>query len=509
MAVALGVAGHLDAQQARVPATVEYIAGSDIYLAIGTDQGIAANDTLVVFGSAEGDPLGRFVVVSATATRAVVGFSGTPFPVTRGTTLYVALASTRHAPTPAAAPAGPPARRPAGPAEPGPSIHGRLGIQADAFESTTLWQSNQVESVKRRFATPSVSLRAVVADIPGGFSLATNLRGVYRYSNPDLIDPAATVHVYEASISKTLTGAPVTIQAGRFNNRYSTFSGFWDGLLIRVGGRGLGAGVVAGFEPDRGDAGFSTVFPKGSAFVTYDAGTGPVRYATSLSVSQVRPTNNLLDHTYAGWSQYVRVGRVRLSNDLQVDRNPESARWVLSRLNANASIPVAPGLEVHGRISMFQPYQIWLTSNVMPFRRDQANVGLFLFGRAGSAGADVTVSRLEGGTKSYTYSAAVSVLRTPIFGLDWSASASYWTQTSFKTLFATAGVSRSLGRALARASYQLYRSNDVSVTSVSHELDAGFSFPLAGTLSATLQGRIQRGGNLRTNGLFAGFWTSF
>jgi hypothetical protein len=509
VALAFGSSGTLAAQQARTPATVTYIAGSDVYLGIGTDQGIGANDTLVVFASAEGDPIGRFVVVSATSTRAVVGFLGTPFPVTRGTTLYVTVASASHVPLTTAAPVGPPARQPAGPPEPGPSIHGRLGIQADAFESTTLWQSNQVESVKRRFATPSVSLRAVVADIPGGFSFTTNLSGVYRYSDPDLIDPTATVHLYEASISKTFTGAPVTIQAGRFNNRYSNFSGLWDGLLLHVGGRGLGVGVAAGYEPTLGDAGFSTMFPKGSAFVTYDAGTGPVRYATSLSVTQVRPTTNLLDHSFAGWSQYLRVGRFRLGNDIQVDRNPESARWIISRLNANASIPLVPGLEVHGRISMFQPYQIWLTSNFMPFRRDQANVGLFLFGRAGSAGADFTVSRLEGGTNSYAYSASVSLVRTPVFGLDWSASGSYSTQTGFKTLFATAGVSRSVGRALARASYQLYRSSELSVTSVSHEVDAGFSFPLAGTLSATLQGRIQRGANLRTNGLFVGFWTSF
>jgi len=509
---AVGLTGRLEAQQGRIPASVDYLAGGDIYLGIGSDQGIAANDTLVVSGSVDGDPLGRFVVVSATATRAVVGFLGTPFPVTRGTTLYVTVASARRAPVAAAAqpaPVGPPARRPA--AGPGPSVHGRLGVQADAFESTTLWQSNQVESVTRRFATPSVSLRAVVADLPGGFSLATNLRGVYRYSEPDLIDPTATAHVYEASITKTFKGAPVIIQAGRFNNRYSSFSGFWDGVLLRVGGRGLGVGLVTGFEPDRGDASFSTDFLKGGAFATYEAGTGPVHYATSLSANQVRPSAalGLPDHTYGTWSQYLRVGRFRLGNDIQVDRDPEQASWAISRLNANVSIPLVPGLEVHGRVSMFQPYQIWLTSNVMPFRRDQANVGLFLFGRAGGAGADFTVSRLAGGVNSYTYSASLSLLRTPILGLDWSASGSYWMQTDFQTLFATGGLARSFGRAQARASYQLYRSTTASATSLSHEVDAGLSFPLARTVTAMLQGRIQRGANLRTNGLFAGLWTSF
>jgi len=499
LAVLLAGAGRLRAQQTRLPVTVEYIAGADIYLGVGADQGVSASDTLVV--------------VSVTSTRAVVGFLGTPFPVTRGTTLYVANVSGGGTPQVAAQRA----ERPASAAERstglGPSIHGRLGIQADAFESTTLWQSNQIESVKRRFATPSVALRLLATNLPGGFTFATNVRGVYRYSDPNLIDPAATVHVYEASVSKSFTGAPVTVQAGRFYNRYSNFSGLWDGLLLRAGGNGpgLGVGVAAGFEPVRGDAGFSSDFPKAGAFVSYEAGGGPVRYATSISANQVRPRTalGLSNHTYGTWSQYLRVGRFRLGNDLQVDRNPETNRWVLSRLNTNASIPLVPGLEVHGRISMFQPYLIWLATDVMPFRRDQANVGLFLFGRAGSAGADFTVSRLEGGTNSYTYSASASLLRTPVFGLDWSVSGSYWTQTGFNALFATVGIARNVGRAMARASYQLYRSGSSSATSLNHLVDAGLSFPLAPALSASIQGRIQRGDNLRTYGLFVGFWTSF
>jgi hypothetical protein len=510
--VVLGLgSGRLRAQQGRIPATVDYIAGADIYIGVGSDQGVAANDTLVVFASAEGDAIGRFVVVSVTSARAVVGFLGTPFPVTRGTTLYVANASGGRAPEVTEPPTGQPASTTERRVGPRPSIHGRLGIQADAFESTTLWQSNQVESVKRRFATPSMALRLLATDLPGGFTFNTNVRGEYRYSDPNLIDPAATVHVYEASVSNSFGGSPVTMQLGRFYNRYSSFSGLWDGLLLRAGGNGLGVGVAGGFEPVRGDGGVSTDYPKGGAFVSYEGGSGAVRYATSLSANQVRPrsTLGLPNHTYGTWSQYLRVGRFRLGNDLQVDRNPDSNRWVLSRLNANASIPLAPGLEVHGRISMYQPYLIWLPTDFMPFRRDQANVGLFLFGRTGSAGADFTVSRLEGGVNSYTYSGSASLLRTPLFGLDWSFSGSYWTQPGFNALYATAGIARYIGRTMARASYQLYRSGDTNLTSVNHMLDAGFTFPLAGTLSASIQGRFQRGTNLRTTGLFVGFWTSF
>jgi hypothetical protein len=61
----------------------------------------------------------------------------------------------------------------------------------------------------------------------------------------------------------------------------------------------------------------------------------------------------------------------------------------------------------------------------------------------------------------------------------------------------------------ARASYQLYRAGDADFRSVSHGADLGLSVPLARRVYATLQGRVQRGDNLRANGLFAGLWTSF
>ena len=110
---------------------------------------------------------------------------------------------------------------------------------------------------------------------------------------------------------------------------------------------------------------------------------------------------------------------------------------------------------------------------------------------------------------SYTYSASFSVLRTPILGLDWSASGSYWTQTGSKSLYATAGLGRGFGRVQTRASYQLYRSQSATLTSLSHSVDGSLAFPLARSLYATLQGRIQRGDDLHMSGLYFGLWTSF
>jgi hypothetical protein len=507
LALALSMVPAAAAQQ-RVAVVVDYIAGANIYLGAGTEQGLAPNDTLTVFESDEGDPTGRFLVLSATATRAVVEFLGAPFAVTRGKTLYVQPGTVGRA---AAAAVNAPADRVTRQA-PGqsPSLHGRLSLEANAFESTTRWQSNDLESVTRRFATPALGLRAVAADLPGGVSLNTNLRALYRYSDPELISPTWAVQVYQASLTKTFSGSvPVYLEAGRFTNRYASFSGVWDGLLMHVGGRGLGAGFAAGFEPDRGDQGVSTVLPKVAGFVTYDAGDGPVRYATDVSVNHVRPTDDRPHHTYAGWSQYLRVQRLRLGSNLQVDRNPETDTWVITRLNATASIPLVTGLELRGRISMFQPYQFWQTANLISFRRDQGNLGLFFWRPRGSVSVDVTAARLEGGETSYTYSGAFSLLRTPVLGLDFSASGSYWTQGTFTALYGTGGIARSFGGVMTRASYQLYRTGNDAFRSISHTGDLSLSIPLARSVYATIQGRIQRGDNLWTNGLFAGLWTAF
>jgi hypothetical protein len=517
LALTAALAPRAAAQQGRVAVVVDYIAGADIYLAAGSEQGLAPNDTLVVREAADGDPVGRFFVVSTTTASAVVEFLGTAFPVTRGKTLYVERASAHpiEAPPSVIAQGGSAPSVAQGPTGPPPSLHGRLTLEANGFQSTTLWQSNAVESETRRFATPSLGLRAVAADLPGGFSLNTNLRAQYRYSNPDLIAPAWAVQVYQASVANRFSGAPLYVELGRFENAYTNFSGQWDGLMVRVGGqRGLGAGVAAGFEPESGDQGFSTTLPKYAGFLTLEAGASATRYAASLSATQVRPRNGLLVHSSFGWSQYLRVRRFRFANDLQVDRDPETSRWVVTRLNANTSIPLARGLELHGRLSVFQPYAFWQATNLISYRRDQGDVGLFLFGPGGSVGIDFTANRFAAGDStprqmSYTYSASFNLLRTPVLGLDWSASGSYWTQTGSKSLYATAGLGRSFGRVQTRASYQLYRSQNVTLTSVSHSVEGSLSVPLAQSLYATIQGRIQRGGNLHMNGLYFGLWTSF
>jgi hypothetical protein len=509
-----GTPAILAAQQVRLPAVVEYIAGADVYIGAGASQGLAAGDTLAVYASAEGELLGRFVVVNTTAARSLVAFVGPPFAVTRGATLYVERGTARAAAgAPVSVMAEAAAPRSGSRAARSPSLHGRLALEVNAFESTTHWMTDTEEVATRRFATPAMVFGASVTDLPGGWSISTNLRAAYRYSDPEIISPRGALHVYDATVSRT--SSTVQFQLGRFTNPFAYGSGWWDGALLHIGGRsGLGVGMAAGFEPERGDQAVATTLPKYSGFVTYRAGNGPVRYSTDVAFQQVRPRNDLddlPDHSYFTWQQYLRVPGFLVTNDLQVDRDPEQQQWTLTRLNARFAVPVTRGLQLHARVARLQPYAFWRTTDLITSRRDQGALGFSLSGRTGTLGADVTANRYDTGTWGWTYAGSFVLYRTPFFGFDWGASGSYWTRNEFRALYGTSTLTHAFGVLQPRLAYQLYSSTVAgagnSVTT--HTGEVGFSLAISRAVSGTIQGRFERGSNMTSNGVYAGLWTRF
>jgi hypothetical protein len=492
------------AQDARLPALVEQIAGAGLYLNVGSDQGIAQGDTLAVYGSADGPVLGRFVVVAAATGRCVVEFAGPPFAVTRGVTLYLA-APPRVAPE---APVEPAPRRTAAPASRSPSLHGRLALEVNAFQSTARWTTNDPEQARRRFVTPAAALRADLTDLPGGWSVHTSARATYRYSDPDLISPRTDVRVYQASVAQGGPASPFYLEMGRFLNPFVAAGGYWDGLMMHTGGDGLGLGAALGFEPDRGNQTFSSTLPKYGAFLTYRAGTGAMRYVSDVSFHQVRPRDGLPIHSYLGWSQAIRVRRFRLSHQVQVDRNPERDRWIVTRLNGAVGLPLAPGLELQARVAMGQPYAFWRAQNLIGVRRDQGSLGLSYWSRAASLSADVTLHRVAGDTWGRTLGGSVAFPRA-LAGIGWSAATSYWTQGALSGLYLSSGFDRSVGRVWWRGTYQLDRSVGSGDPLVTHSGDLGLSFPLSRRVVVDLRGRVQRGAHLTGYGLSLSLWSGF
>lgn len=508
VAILSAAASSVRAQDRQVDVVVEYVAGSDIYIDAGRDRGILDGDTILVYGMEGGSPLGALRVISATAEKAVLTFAAEAFPITRGDRLRISL-DRLPVPAPRAEVGG---RRSTGTTtasrDYGPRLSGRLTMDMDLLRTRIRFPGSALEDEDRLFATPAVGLRTTITRLPGDLVVNTSMRLAYRHSSDTDIQPEASLRLYEANVGKTF-GEVVQVQAGRFYNPYERFSGYWDGLLVRVGGRHLGAGFASGFEPDRSDEGFTSSLPKYTAFLDYRYRAGDFVYDADISFHQVRPRIDLADHTYFGWSQGLRVGGFRLSSDLQVDRDPSDGGWTITELFVDGSIPLGARLYLDGRYSRRRPYFIWLGELPIAERREQAGVGLTYRSLGGFVSADVTSNRWADGERSLTYSSSVVIPRSAILDLGLSASASYWKRDGTDALVLSPGLTRSFGRVDSRLGYQLYRSGNVASAFQTHAVDLTLSFPLTRRTYSSLGGSLRFGDDLLTQGLRATVWTTF
>lgn len=386
---------------------------------------------------------------------------------------------------------------------------GRLVVDLNVLESSTGVGIEGVDPIDRRFTTPSLRLRMVLTNLPGGLSFNTNLHSSYRYASGGTIEPERAVRVYQASLGKSFEAVPFQLQLGRFYNPFETFSGYWDGLLLHVGGEGLGAGVAAGFEPIRANEGLTTEVPKYSAFLNVRQGDRSLGYAADLSVHDVRPTNGFADQTFIGLSQRFNWQRFHISQRLQVDRDLTANRWRVTLLDLRTRVPLGPRLSLQGQYSRQRSFHIWRPEDPFGLRRERSGLGLSYSIMRGSIGADVTANRLEGQELSYTYTAHLFFPRTALAGLGFSGTASYWESGGAKTLFVAPGIRRSFGSLQLDLSYQRYETRSAAFVSVTHSADWALVFPLTRNVYSNVQARVLRGANLRSSNLYSGLWMSF
>ncbi len=516
----------LTAQETPLEAQVEQIAGSDIYLGVGTDQGVGPGTVIVVLGAEGEDEAGRLRVIEATSKRSITTFVGTPFPVTRGATLRLRIEVTADGPPPAptagiavAGAAG--AAGQSGAARPtssssrsrastGPRVSGSLGLSFDARETTTSWDEFGIGEVERQFSTPTVSLRLGVAELPGGIDFRTNLRASYRSSTDDIVQPQDFVRVYSLELRKDFGSVQASV--GRIYNPYEPMSGYFDGAYVHVGGReGFGGGVAAGLRPSREDGGITDSIPKYSLFANYTDRSGPLRYDVAVSFTQEMPTADLLsNHSYVGLTQTLRTGPIRLRHSMTVDRDPTDDSWKVSRFLLGASVPIAGGLAAHARFSLRQPYR---TEQLVPitYRRDRGNLGLTYNFSGSILGADVTANDVtdDGLGKGWTYSGWFSVRETSVWKLGFTGNASYRDRDGDQAVYLVPGLTRRFGPTFARLTYTYYRTEEPAAAFTTHAGDLSVDFPLARRLRGTLSGRVQRGAQLDGNSIYVSLWWAF
>jgi hypothetical protein len=516
-----GVLGQ-EIPETRVLAVVDYVAGADLYLAVGTDHGVRPSDTLPVYDG-EGDGaqlLGLFFVLSATEKRSVANVLGEGFPLDRGSLVYLGVPTARleelrdaaSAAAVVAAGAGGEDRARAGEVRaPSPPLrlHGRVSLDYDAFRTVTRWGEDSTEEEARSFNTPTFRLQARGQNLPGGFNLGTGIRVSHRMSSDDLVQPVTSTRFYQLDLEKRFDQVPLEMHLGRFSSPYDEFSGYWDGLLLRVGPRGLGAGVAVGYEPRWSNEGFSSDRPKLSGFVDFDARGEAVAYTGSVNFLGIRPADGLPDRTSVGLSQRLRVGRAWIHHRMEVDRDPTGSEWNLTRLQLDGSVTLAGGLGAFAGWRRWRALPLWDPEAVLGPREDRGHVGLSYWGRAGGGSIDFSVNRPEVGDGGRTVSGSFFLTRTPVPGIGLGASASRWSRGEDSSLGLAPQLSLSAGPVSFRGTYRYYNTLRSVGEEKTHFTDVSFTVPMGSGVYLRLLGSTQWGEDLTSNRLYASVWKGF
>lgn len=519
-------ASSQETSEVRVLAVVDYVTGSEVYLAAGTDQGIHPGDTLAVYDGegAGGELLGSVAIQSATARRSVAVPVGPQISVERADILYLALpkelleerlraleaeADTED-PAPEITVGEAPSDAAPKPDSPPVRVRGRASFDMDALQTTTRWGDSPEEEAQRTFSTPTFRLQAQAQNLPGGFRLGTSMRLSHRTSPDDLVQPVTSLRFYQLELEKRFESLPLQLHLGRFHNLFEDYSGYYDGMMVHLGEGGLGAGVALGFEPEFWSEGVSSDRPKFSGFLDYSARGEGAEYAGAISYSTLRPRSDQPDRTYVATSNRLRLGKAWFRQRLQVDQTGAAGDWKVTRLQLDATVPLSRTLSLLGGWRRWRPYFPEMVDAPFGNQHDRANAGLSFWTGEGGLSADVSVDRPgEGSEEAKTLSTSFFLRRTPLLGLGFSGMVSYWTRKESTSLILSPELWRRFGRGEVRAAYRYYGTDAGIAQIISHYADLSISFPLPRSVSIRLHGFVQWGENFSSNRVLASLSKSF
>jgi len=507
--VAAPVSGQ---QPTRTLVTVDYVGVEGVYLPIGTDQGVSVRDTLVAYASATADaPGARLSVLSVSRRRSVAALLPGAMELERGGTIYIVLRSADDAAQTdprtdmpnALHVADAPAPAAAGPA--GPRVRGRMGLELDARESRTSWTGSSFGDTRRRLASSVGRLAFTASELPGAITVRGNLRAAYRYGETFAAVPAVSLRAYELSASRRFESVPMEVRVGRFYNPYERFSSYWDGVLMRAGGRAFGVGAAAGLEPSRSDEGFSTDLPKATAFADLRLEGSTWRYASDVSFHRLRGGSGYR-RTFAGWSQSVRIGPLALTSDLRVDRPFGESPLTVGRLRMRGAVDVWGPLTLEAGFSRRRSGLAGDTLVTGAPVRDERSVGLSMRHASGGLSMEGTVMRWGDAPEGRSVAASLDQ-RT---GRAWlRASGRLWARDDLRSLSLGPSAGGTIGPVDVQLSYRLYRTTRSREELSSHAVDLRLAFPLIDNLRTTVAGHQQWGTSLGGTRLQLGLWRAF
>ncbi len=457
----------------------------------------------------------------------MLSFAGEAFAVTRGEALTIHLLrapaeavpepdpAQRAAPTAKTARASRPTPAPARPGAAsatrvpeGPRPHGRIGLDVSANRSTTRVGELDPTQVDRTFATPAFRFDATVPHALAGFRLRTSMRLAYRYSSEDLIQPASSARVYAAVLEREFTAVPLRVALGRFHSPVESYSGFWDGALLRFGGD-FGVGAIVGFEPDRWNERPSVTSPKATLFMDARARGRGWRWAGDLSAHALRPTDSLPEHTFFGASQRMTLGPLRVGHDLQLDQENDGG-WRVSRVRVNGSLELGAGVQLRGAFARRETWIQGLTDAFFAPRNERIDAGLSLRGGAGFISVDGSRGSDEAGRHSWGTTGSFSLDPLPgMSGAGLWGSLARWTGAYGSTITASPSLSFRLQPAWLRMGYRYSRSDYLDRLNVTHAIEGSLDLPFSTGLRATGRMRVEWGGALAGQSFDLGLYRIF
>ncbi len=498
----------------RVEARVRQVAGATVYLDLGTDHGLAVGDTVPLARTLRGRAVGHMVVTVASTVRSIVSFAGAPFSLSRGEVVAIGLlreptvapppvrdqpgspsttrAPARDTPSPPTAEAATPLVTPPLPA------HGRWGLEmAVSHAASTLGTPVDPVEVSRTFATPAVRLDVRAPSFLAGFDLRVSSRTTYRYGTDPGFSQQWAPRVYQFALERRFDGAELIL--GRFHSPGESFSGYWDGVSLRLGEHGLGVGVLGGFQPDRWNQLPNADLPKATLFVDFDRQRGTTRWRGDVSAHMAWPADGAPTHTFFGFGQRISTDRLRISQELQVDRDPFAGGLRLSRLTGQASLRLSRSVDLRAGASRRETYLIWAVApeDLFSSQRDRATIGVSVRGNRASASVDVGVNRdvSDRVTRSLTGSLSVPRLWGSVGAMG---SASWWGGDTGHALSISPSLLWGVGRARVRAGYRLYTSDVLGRLRTTHAPDFSLDLPLASRVRASMRFRGRWGDGVRS-----------
>jgi len=504
------------AQQEEITTQVTQIAGSVIYLSSGSDDGIVQGDTLYIYRKKT--LLGSLVVQSVASKSLSAEFAVTPFPLTRGQTIVIRFEKPKT-PEEKINKQENPTKQPISilnttsttvesRAGSKPQISGRISFGGTANASTTKWSNVQNGHTNRLFLTPYTNFSALMSNLPGGLTIDASMAYSYRYSKTSTITPTNWARFYRLNVEKSFTKIPLTITAGRFYNRYEIFSGFWDGIMAKVGNRNNGIGFITGFEPIRSDEGFQTDLPKYSAYTYHEFQIANFRSNTELDFTAVMPNINLRNHLYVGAYQQFLLNHNRISLRLQADQHPQSKNWNFSQVMVRGSFEPVDWIELHGAYNRRRPYYIY-SVDPLGYRRTQITGGTRLSFNSGSIGADFSRIISELSATAYSISGYAQTYRTRLWNLGFSLNAQYWYNDNYKTIRLAPALNRDFNNIHLGLGYEFYQTDFISGKYQTHTANLSAMFNLGSNWYFQTSMRTSYGQLFLNNTLQFSIWRSF